>query len=98
MLRLLSAQATGDRRFVEEGFREHRSLSAAWSGANHGESLYGLKIAVAANKRCIQGEGHRRDPKIVLIERKAAALLRSLQRGIAISGGGRDGLTWQDRE
>ena len=42
----------------------HASMSRRASGANHGEFLYGLKVAVAANKRCIQGKDGCRNPKL----------------------------------
>jgi hypothetical protein len=45
-----------------------------------------MQVTIPANERCVDGQRGRSNPEIVLIERKAAALLISLDICIPVSG------------
>ena len=53
------------------------------------------EVAVAADEGCVQVDGGCGDPEVVLIQRKATALLRSLDVGAPIGSGGGDWFTGQ---
>ena len=65
------------------------------SGHNNGEPLYPLEAGVTAHKSCLDGEGGRSDPAVVLVERHAAALLSHLQARVQITSGWWDRFTGQ---
>ena len=60
-------------------------------GLNQCKPFDSLEVAVAANQRCPHNKGGCRNPEIVLIQWKAAALLRYLHARVPIRGARRHG-------
>ena len=55
-------------------------------GFDHCQPLDRMEVTISANERCIDGQRGRSNPEVVLVERKAAALLSSLDICIPVTG------------
>jgi len=69
-----------------------------WLELDHCQPLDCMEVTVSADERCVDGKCGRSNPEVVLIERKPAALLRSLHICIPITGCRWDRLTRQNGE
>ena len=67
-------------------------------GFDHCQPLDSVEVTISANEGCVDGQRRRSNPEVVFIERKAAAVLGSLDVCIPVTGCRWDRFTRQNSE